>query len=52
MEFECIPCCVRWLRGMDSEMMRVNAPVIKAVMGDAHLQAVRDAFKAQRRPEP
>jgi hypothetical protein len=37
---------------MDRETMAINAPVIGIVCGEAHLQAVRDAFKAHRTMEP
>lgn len=45
LEFECIPCCLRWLSKMDRDTMALNAPVIGIVAGQEHLQAVREAFK-------
>lgn len=46
MAFECIKCCVRWLSKMTKEEMEINAPVIKSVMGEDHMEKVRQAWKA------
>ena len=45
MAFECIPCCVRWLKSMTSPEQKQNAPVIQAVMGKEFLNQVREAYR-------
>lgn len=47
MEFHCVPCCVKWLSGMDRETMALNAPVIENVMGAEHMEQVRQAWKGR-----
>jgi hypothetical protein len=49
MEFECVLCCLRWLGRMNRDTMAANAPVIAAVAGTEHLEAVREAFRASKR---
>jgi hypothetical protein len=49
MAFECIKCCVRWLSGMTTEEMEINAPVITAVMGEEHMEKVRKAWKTRKK---
>lgn len=46
---ECIACCVRWLNQMTREEMQINAPVIRHAVSAEHLEAVREAWKTQRR---
>lgn len=48
MEFECTSCCVRWLSQMNRAEIQTNAPVIKAVMGEEHLEKVRQAWKEKK----
>lgn len=49
MAFECVECCVRWLRSMRSrEEVLLNAPVIEAVMGAEHMDKVRQAWKERK----
>jgi hypothetical protein len=48
MEFHCVPCCVRWLASMSGAARQINAPVIEAVMGIDHMEAVRNAWKEGR----
>jgi hypothetical protein len=45
MAFTCVPCCVRWLRGMDRDQIAANAPMLKFIMGEEHMQKVRQAWK-------
>ncbi|HJV73144.1 MAG TPA: hypothetical protein VJ654_02895 [Noviherbaspirillum sp.] len=45
MSFECIACCLRWLRQMTAEEMAINAPVIERVMGLEHMEKVRQAWR-------
>lgn len=45
MAFECITCCLKWLRQMSPEERTCNARVIGRVAGEDHLNAVRQAWK-------
>lgn len=52
MEFHCVACCVRWLLSIGRDAIAINAPVIGIVQGEAHLQAVREAYRAAYREQP
>lgn len=47
MRFECVECCVRWLRQMSVEEMKLNAPTIVSVMGEDHMERVRQAIREE-----
>lgn len=44
MEFECVECCLKWLRGMDKETMVYNAPMIERIAGKEQLEKVRSEW--------
>lgn len=47
MNFDCLGCCVRWLRGMSPEARTLNAPIIEAVKGAEFMNQVRQAWRAR-----